>query len=91
MITAAISFLSTIVGVAITAAGKFRAQVPLNLLMVIAAATVSFALIPSWGLMGAATGMLASVVVQLLGTTWILVDSVLSPTGERPAKLPFPA
>jgi O-antigen/teichoic acid export membrane protein len=70
--TAAMSGLATCVGVAMTATSQFRVQIPLFLTVASVSATTAYVLVPKLGLYGAAIATLASLVVQVIGSYWIV-------------------
>ena len=72
MVAAAVSYLAALLGFGMTAARRFREQVPLFALMVGLLWLLSRWLVPQYGLMGAAWATLAASIFQLLGSTLIL-------------------
>ncbi len=76
MVAAALTYVASFLGFGMTAARRFRQQVPLFCL-VTAGTTVSCALlIPGHGLMGAAWAVLVGVLIQLIGSSYVLVRAV---------------
>lgn len=67
-IVGAVQCLITCLGCALTAASQFRVQVPLFAAFTATSLIACMALVPKMGLMGAAVGVLISVIVQLLVT-----------------------
>lgn len=72
MISGAFDNVSSLLGYAITAARSFRLQMPLLAAVASVTLLVSFLLIPSRGLTGAALAMGAGAIVQILGSLLIL-------------------
>jgi O-antigen/teichoic acid export membrane protein len=70
--TAGVSCLATCVGVAMTAASQFRPQIPLFLTISAVSVTTAFLLVPRFGLYGAAIAAMASLIVQVIGSSWIV-------------------
>ena len=70
--SAGMSGIATCVGVAMTATSQFRVQIPLFLTVASVSGSTAYLLIPRLGLYGAAIATLASLVVQVIGSYWIL-------------------
>ena len=73
MIAGTIMFIASGLGYVITAARSLRPQIPMLLAAAVAAAATSAWLIPRHGLSGAADAALAAALVQLIGTSVILL------------------
>lgn len=73
MIAAGIQYLSTFMGIGMTAARYFRAQLPLFIGVVLVTAAACFWLIPSHGLIGAAYALAMGAGVQALGGLGIVL------------------
>jgi O-antigen/teichoic acid export membrane protein len=69
---AGLSTIGSFVFCGLTAARAFRAQVPVYLAALLVATVGSTLLIPRYGLMGAGTAVLLSVVIIVLGGLWIM-------------------
>lgn len=76
MLAAAISFISSFLGNAMTAARYFRIQMPLLVLVTATSAMVSFWLIPTRGLQGAAIALIISGLVQLIFSLGVIVHAL---------------
>ncbi len=72
MCAAAVAYVASFGGYAITAARYFRAQIPLFALVAAGNALACWWLIPRWGLRGAALSLMIAAAVQLSGTLLIL-------------------
>jgi len=72
MFVTGIGFMGSLLGYAMTAARMFREQVPLQLASLCAAAATSFFAVPRFGLMGAAAGVGAGSLAQLVGEAVLL-------------------
>jgi O-antigen/teichoic acid export membrane protein len=79
-LAAGVTFAASFAGFAMTAARRFRAQVPVFLATVATCAVASLALIPAAGLRGAAVALLASAAVQL-GCSLVVVRRALAAGG----------
>lgn len=90
MFAGTILFIGSSLGYIITAARRFRAQIPVLIFSGLASASVSAWSIPAYGLTGAADAMLAAGVVQLVGVSAILwtvdrqIRGNLAPLSEEP-------
>jgi O-antigen/teichoic acid export membrane protein len=76
MIAAGVQYLSTFVGVGMTAARYFRAQLPLFIAVVLVTTAACFWLIPSHGLIGAAYALVLGASVQALGGLGIILTAI---------------
>jgi O-antigen/teichoic acid export membrane protein len=74
--TAGVTSIGSFIGYGVTAARKFREQVPLIVCSTASAVIASIILIPRMGLMGAALALLSSAVVMAIGALLILVAAV---------------
>jgi O-antigen/teichoic acid export membrane protein len=70
--TGCVAFVAVCFGYAITAASQFRQQLPLFLVVTRVSAGTALLLVPRVGLYGAAIATLASLSIQLIGTSLIL-------------------
>ncbi|MFO0916755.1 MAG: hypothetical protein U0872_00365 [Planctomycetaceae bacterium] len=77
MSAAAVGYVASFSGYAITAARYFRSQIPLFAVVAAANACASSWLVPRLGLQGAALALLIATVVQLLGTLLILGHALM--------------
>jgi O-antigen/teichoic acid export membrane protein len=75
MISAAIGFVGSFLGYALTAVRAFAVQVPLFAVSCLATAIVSWLAIPRFGLFGAAYALVASAIVQTAGTAAALLTA----------------
>jgi O-antigen/teichoic acid export membrane protein len=80
-IAGTIAFIASGLGYVITGARSLGPQIPLQIAVAIAGASVSTALIPTRGLRGAAEATLAAAIVQFVGTAVLVwkVDRALEP------------
>jgi O-antigen/teichoic acid export membrane protein len=88
MLVAWISYLSQLLGTAITAARIFVHQIPLNAAVALAIAVGSYWLVPRMGLMGGVLAILIGCTVQLLGSVGLLLYGLKTklecpPTGAQ--------
>lgn len=65
-------FVSSFFWYAITATGKFKAQIPLFLCTVITNALACLLLVPAYGVLGAAMGTILALFVQMIGSVVVL-------------------
>jgi O-antigen/teichoic acid export membrane protein len=70
--TAGVTAIGSFLGYGITAARKFREQVPLIACSTLSAVVASILLIPKMGLMGAAVALFISALVFVSGGLWII-------------------
>lgn len=80
---AGLSCVATCVGVSMTAASQFRPQLPLFLTIGAVSASAAFLLIPRFGLYGAAMATIASLLVQLIGSSWIVYRALRRRTAPQ--------
>jgi O-antigen/teichoic acid export membrane protein len=73
-----VSAVGTFVICAVSAARFFRAQVPVNVLMVVTGVAACILLVPRYGLMGAALALMCSTIVSVIGALWILSTAMRS-------------
>ncbi|MHB8765320.1 MAG: lipopolysaccharide biosynthesis protein [Deferrisomatales bacterium] len=73
---AAVSFAASFLGYGMTAARRFRAQVPLFCAVSAVTAAAAAGLVPRFGLTGAAWAVLAGALVQFAGSAWINARAV---------------
>lgn len=76
--TAGLYTVGAFLSCGLTAARRFRAQVPVFLAATVIGGAGSALLVPRYGLMGAGTGLLVSVLVQVLGSVWVLYQVVVA-------------
>ena len=69
---AGISTIGSFLFCGLTAARAFRAQVPVYVAAVLVVTVASALLVPRYGLMGAGTAVLLSVVTIVLGGLWMI-------------------
>ena len=86
MTAAAVGYVASFSGYAITAARFFRAQLPLFLVVVGANALACHWLVPRFGLHGAAWSLLIAAAVQLTGIVAILGWALTAESPSRPAQ-----
>jgi O-antigen/teichoic acid export membrane protein len=72
MAAAAISYLASFLGYAMTAARLFRTQVPLFALVALATAVACHLGVPEQGMRGAAWALMAAAGVQLIGSALVV-------------------
>ena len=70
--TAGLDTVGAFLSCGLTAARRFRAQVPSVIAATVIGGAGSAVLVPRYGLAGAGTGLLLSVLVQVLGSLWVL-------------------
>jgi O-antigen/teichoic acid export membrane protein len=78
MLAAAVSYLTSFLGCAMTAARAYRAQVPLFALVAAATAAGCQVGVPRYGMRGAAWGLVVAAGIQLVGSVVVLL------TGRKP-------
>jgi O-antigen/teichoic acid export membrane protein len=83
MVAAAIGYVASFAGYAVTAARYFRIQIPLYVLVVAVTAAACWWLVPRMGLRGAALALCVSTLTQLLGMGLVLAHA-LTAKGRRP-------
>lgn len=66
MVAAGIGYMSTFLGDGMTAAQRFRIQMPLFLFVTASSAIACLLLLPTWGLQGAAIALLIAVIVRTI-------------------------
>jgi O-antigen/teichoic acid export membrane protein len=76
MIAGSMQFIASFLGYGMTAARRFRAQLPLFLVITATSIIMSYLLIPLYGLKGAAYALLISSVVQVIGSLIILMKAL---------------
>jgi O-antigen/teichoic acid export membrane protein len=76
MVVAAINYLASFMGFAITAARYFKIQAPQFVLITLVTLGASYALIPSRGLEGAVIALLAAAIVQAASSILILIHAI---------------
>jgi O-antigen/teichoic acid export membrane protein len=76
--TSGVIAVASFLGYGMSAARRFREQVPVTLLTLATCAVGAFLLTPRWGMMGAAVAALVSAIVQLLGSLVVLTKAVRS-------------
>jgi O-antigen/teichoic acid export membrane protein len=72
MSSATLLGIASAFGYAMTAARQFKLQVPLFTAVLASTILGSFLLIPRWGLYGAALALVASALIQIIGSAWIV-------------------
>jgi O-antigen/teichoic acid export membrane protein len=72
MVAAALAFLASPLGYAMTAARYFNIQLPLHVLVTGCTASVAWTLIPQKGITGAALALLSGALVQLAGSAAVM-------------------
>jgi O-antigen/teichoic acid export membrane protein len=83
MISAMLSGIASALGYAMTAARQFKLQVPLFSMVLVSTGLISFLLIPRYGLYGAATALIASALIQMVGAAWIVKRAIGSISNAR--------
>jgi O-antigen/teichoic acid export membrane protein len=71
-----VSAIASFLGYGMTAARCFRAQVPLTAICTLTTALATYLLVPHYGLVGAALGLLASAIVLAGGCTVVLHTAI---------------
>jgi O-antigen/teichoic acid export membrane protein len=85
MIAAAIHYVAVLAGYGITAARRFRIQIPLFALVAAATGAACLWLVPRWGVAGAALSLSCGALVQLLGAGLVVSHAVRTPGKRSPA------
>lgn len=85
MAATAVGFVASALGYAITAARRFREQMPLQVACLAATALSAYLLVPRMGLAGAAVSIGIGSLVQILAEGWIWRGILASMAGERTA------
>lgn len=75
-LAAGLGYLASCAGFAVTAARRFREQLPLYIVVTIALSLACWWLIPRYGLQGAAIAALIGAGVQLLGSMWLIASAL---------------
>jgi O-antigen/teichoic acid export membrane protein len=78
MVAAAVSYVASFFGYAITAARRFLIQAPLFIGVAVITGIASIVLVPRYGALGAALAMLISSIAQLAGSVAILSRALKS-------------
>ncbi len=73
---AAVSYIASVLGYGMTAARYFRVQTPLMASVALCSALACFWLVPGSGIFGAARAILASALVLLLGSCFIVMHAI---------------
>ncbi len=81
VILAGLQFVGSFLGYAMTAARRYRIQLPLFVATTIVCTAASWLLIPTYGLRGAIWALMASALVQLLGSA-LIVAAALRPASS---------
>jgi O-antigen/teichoic acid export membrane protein len=82
-IISGIGFVASCFGYGITAARYFRAQLPLNLLVVCVTTLGAYQLIPLHGLRGVALALILSISVQMIASSAVLLHAMRSGAGLK--------
>ena len=67
-----VTFAASFAGFAMTAARRFRPQVPVFVAVVVASTVASLVLVPAYGLRGAMGAVLVGAAVQLGASLWVV-------------------
>ncbi len=81
MVASGIFYLASFLGFAMTAARYFRAQAPLFLLATLSTVAACALLIPGGGLLGAALATVVTMLIQLLGSLFVVVKALRRMSG----------
>lgn len=76
MVASGLSYVASFLGYGMTAARYFRAQAPLFVVVVATTGLTSLWLIPQHGLHGAAFALMASLIVQIVGSAGIVLHAL---------------
>jgi O-antigen/teichoic acid export membrane protein len=76
MVAAGIGYVASFLGYGMTAAQYFRVQMPLFTLVTGISALACFWLIPSQGLIGAATALIIAAIVQAIFSLGVIFDAL---------------
>ena len=80
MVAGAISYVASMLGYGMTAARKFRVQVPLNVGVTGVTALACWLLVPRFGLQGAAYALLATAITSCASKAWVTSVALRSQT-----------
>lgn len=84
VVVAGLQFAGSFLGYGMTAAHRYRVQLPLFVAVTAVCAVASWALIPTWGLRGAVWALILSALVQVAGSVVVLWQA-LRPADAGPA------
>lgn len=76
VVAAGVGAVGSFLGTGVTAARYFRAQVPLIAACTLTAGVTAIMLVPRYGLVGAALGLLASSIIHVLGCVLVLQNAI---------------
>jgi len=85
VVVAGLQFCGSFLGYGMTAAHRYRVQLPLFVLVTAVCAGASWALIPAYGLRGAVWALILSAFVQLAGSALVLWQALRPGPGPSPA------
>lgn len=85
-VLAGVQFAGSFLGYGMTSARRYRVQLPLFLLATVVCSLGSWLLVPRLGLEGAIYALLASALVQLCGSAWILSGALQKLTAPAAAE-----
>lgn len=74
MIACGLGYVTSLLSYTITAARRFRVQLPIYVATAIVTAMAAYLLVPQWGLVGAAAGITAGMMVQVLCQMLVIAD-----------------
>lgn len=83
MIAAAVGYLGSFMGYGMTAARRFKVQLPLFLAVTATTGVASLYLIPKYALRGAGFALITGAVVQLIGSSGVIVHALATTTSLR--------
>ena len=82
MVAGTFTYIAAFLGYGMTAARRFRVQLPLFALVAACATVLCYFLVPSWGLIGAAWAVLAAGIVQVSGSAGVIGHALRRRTKE---------
>ncbi|HWV39933.1 MAG TPA: lipopolysaccharide biosynthesis protein [Vulgatibacter sp.] len=85
MVVAGLQFCGSFLGYGMTAARRYRVQLPLFVVVTAACVVACWALIPAFGLRGAVWALIVSALVQLAGSALVLWQALRPGSGPAPA------
>jgi O-antigen/teichoic acid export membrane protein len=84
MVAAGMAFVASFLGYGITAARRFRQQIPLFAGVLAATAVATLVLVPAYGVMGAALALVVSAVVQCVLSALVVVRALREGPADSP-------
>jgi O-antigen/teichoic acid export membrane protein len=76
ILTAGVNAVGSFLGYGMTAARRFKAQVPVYLATLFSCGLASWILVPRWGIYGAAVALIVSALTQVIGSFTVVSGAV---------------